>query len=44
VPETVTIGPIPLSLSGGDVVTLLILPPPAAGQAEELSVFDELEL
>jgi len=25
-------------------VTLLILPPPAAGQAEELSVFDELEL
>lgn len=44
VPETVTIGPVPLSLQGGDVVTLLILPPPATGQAEVLTVFDELAL
>jgi hypothetical protein len=40
--ETVTIGPIPFALAGGEVVTLAIFPPEAEGGPEQLQIFDDL--
>lgn len=39
--ETVTIGPLPLTLQGGDVLTFAILPPDVEGEAEVLQIFDD---
>jgi hypothetical protein len=40
--ETVTIGPIPFTLTGGEVVTLALFPPEAQDGPEQLQIFDDL--
>ncbi len=42
--ETVVIGPLDLALAGGDVITLLILPPETPGGPEVLQIYDDLDL
>lgn len=39
--ETITIGPLDISLQGGDVITLLVLPPETPGGPEVLEIYDD---
>lgn len=40
--ETVVLGPVPLELLGGDVLTYAIFPPEVEGEAETITLFDDL--